>query len=131
MICNYLFRLTCKQLSGVLAKRRFFQLCVATEVISPTYLYMTYTYTVILWAIFRSTCFSRHLQLSTGGFCLSKALLSALPLLMATGALRLRRRRWSSPQRCYLHRLHTVNLAMVTMIIITEELKITMLFLFQ
>ena len=30
-----------------------------------------------------------------------------MPLLMAIGAFRLRKRRWSSPQQCYLHCLHT------------------------
>ena len=33
---------------------------------------------------------------------------ACMPLLTATSALGLGRRRWSSPQQCYLHCLHTL-----------------------
>jgi len=33
-----------------------------------------------------------------------------MPLLTTTSAFRLGRRRWTSPQQCYLHYLPTVNL---------------------
>jgi len=53
--------------------------------------------------LYRSTCSSRHLQLRTGGFCCYKVLLTA------TGAFRLKRRCWSSPQQCCDVVIYTVS----------------------
>jgi len=57
------------------------------------------TTTTVLQPSDRTTCFSHHLQLRTGGFFWCKVLL----LLMATSAFGFGRKHWSSPQQCYLH----------------------------
>jgi len=69
----------------------------------------TTTATTILWSSYKATCISWHPQLRTGGFCCSKVLLPSahMPLLTATYAFRLGRRRQSSPQWCYAHLLCT------------------------
>ena len=69
--------------------------------------YCTTTATV-LRPLYRSTGCRRHLQLRTGGFCWCKVLLPACPCWrQPTSAFELGRRRWSSPQQCYLHCLCT------------------------
>ena len=56
----------------------------------------TTTTTTILRPLYRSTCISQYLLLLVFSFA------SRMPLLTATSAFRLGRRRWSSPQQCYL-----------------------------
>jgi len=55
--------------------------------------------TSILWSLPRPTCVSQHLQLRSGGFCRRK-FTAHIPLLMAVGTLRFRKRCYSS-QQCY------------------------------
>jgi len=47
-------------------------------------------------------------QLKTGELCW-RSFIANVPLLTATSAFRLGRRHQSSPQRCYLHYLHTMQ----------------------
>jgi len=60
----------------------------------------------VLWPLYSSTCVSKHLQLRTAEFCWC-SFTAHMPLLMATSMFGLERRRWNSPQQCYLHCLHS------------------------
>jgi len=53
-------------------------------------------------------------QLRTGGSCWEQIFTACMPLLMATSTFGLERRSWSSPQWCYLHRLHPMAFLMHT-----------------
>ena len=68
--------------------------------------------------LYRSTCVSRHLQLKTGGILSVQSFTARMPLLTATSVfgIGLGRRRWSSPQQCYLHCLHTLLYAYVIIV---------------
>ena len=77
----------------------YFMAPLLFAVIKPT---ITTTITVSQ-PLHRSACVSPHFQLRTGGVCWCK-------LLMATSTFGLGRRRWPSPQQCYLHCLRTVCL---------------------
>jgi len=59
--------------------------------------------TTILWPLYRSTCVNWRILLV-------QSFSARMPLLTATSAFGLGRRRWSSPQQWYLHCLHTVSL---------------------
>jgi len=77
----------------------YFMAPLLFAVIKPT---ITTTITVSR-PLHRSAGVSPHFQLRTGGVCWCK-------LLMATSTFGLGRRRWPSPQQCYLHCLRTVCL---------------------
>ena len=65
--------------------------------------------TTILHALYGITCVSRHPQI-----LLVQRFTACMPLLTATSAFGLGRRRWSSHQQCYLHCLHTLMTATST-----------------
>ena len=62
--------------------------------------------TTFLWRLYSSTCISRHPQLTT--ILLEQSFYACIPLLMATRAIGLARRRQSSHQQCYVHHLRTL-----------------------
>jgi len=69
----------------------------------------TTTTTTVLWPLYRTTCISQHPQLWTGRFCWSKVLCRHA-LADDSWHIQIREKILefsSSPQWCYLHRLHT------------------------
>ena len=70
----------------------------------------TTTTTTTLWPLYRTTCVSLQLQLKNWRILFQQSFTAHMPLQKATSTFGLRRRCWSSIQRCYTHCLRTIIL---------------------
>jgi len=66
------------------------------------------TITTALWPLYRSLCVIWHSQIKM--IALGKSFIAYMSLLRATNTFELERRHRSSPQRCYLHHVCTINI---------------------